>query len=310
MLADTGRQGGGVFGMVGEERAAARPSVAGWPTRWRQPPQALCGAARCAAGSDAGRAGDHKLPHPPDTLIHSHRLRPGPLLHPQALRAAEKVFGATVNSKGYKVVTGAGVIQGDGINLDTLKVSHDPPFPPPLRRGAAGVRACTLSVCALEASLRAPWPVSLPPTRAYATLGRRWGPPTLDATAPMHPNTWPCTLGRAASAKATPPRMPSNAPLPPRLPPWPGDPGGGAGGGLQRGQRGVWHGRRTAAKGTRARAHAPFAPGTARRGRCAALGCACRAACRMLHLPTLVRLLGLDLAACITLRPRKPPHHS
>ena len=38
-----------------------------------------------------------------------------------ALRACEKVFGCTVNSKGYKLINGAGVIQGDGINLAILK---------------------------------------------------------------------------------------------------------------------------------------------------------------------------------------------
>ena len=38
-----------------------------------------------------------------------------------ALRAAERVFGADVNSKGFKVLRGAGVIQGDGIDLVTLK---------------------------------------------------------------------------------------------------------------------------------------------------------------------------------------------
>lgn len=40
----------------------------------------------------------------------------------QALRAGEKIFGADVNSKGYKVLRGMGVIQGDGINLQTI---HD-----------------------------------------------------------------------------------------------------------------------------------------------------------------------------------------
>jgi nicotinic acid phosphoribosyltransferase len=35
----------------------------------------------------------------------------------QALHAAEKVFGATVNLKGYKVLHGVGVIQGDGVDL-------------------------------------------------------------------------------------------------------------------------------------------------------------------------------------------------
>ncbi len=37
-----------------------------------------------------------------------------------ALRAAEKVFGADVNKKGYKVPRGCGVIQGDGIDYSTL----------------------------------------------------------------------------------------------------------------------------------------------------------------------------------------------
>jgi nicotinamide phosphoribosyltransferase len=35
------------------------------------------------------------------------------------------VFGATTNAKGYKVITGAGVIQGDGINITTLKAILD-----------------------------------------------------------------------------------------------------------------------------------------------------------------------------------------
>lgn len=38
----------------------------------------------------------------------------------QALRALDKVFGTTINSKGYKVIKGAGVIQGDGINVVTI----------------------------------------------------------------------------------------------------------------------------------------------------------------------------------------------
>ncbi|KAI0244258.1 hypothetical protein L0F63_006052 [Massospora cicadina] len=37
-----------------------------------------------------------------------------------ALRAAEKVFGAGVNQKGYKVINGCGVIQGDGVGPATL----------------------------------------------------------------------------------------------------------------------------------------------------------------------------------------------
>eukprot|EP00179_Madagascaria_erythrocladioides_P026307 CAMPEP_0198337530 /NCGR_PEP_ID=MMETSP1450-20131203/28694_1 /TAXON_ID=753684 ORGANISM="Madagascaria erythrocladiodes, Strain CCMP3234" /NCGR_SAMPLE_ID=MMETSP1450 /ASSEMBLY_ACC=CAM_ASM_001115 /LENGTH=510 /DNA_ID=CAMNT_0044042349 /DNA_START=74 /DNA_END=1602 /DNA_ORIENTATION=- len=37
------------------------------------------------------------------------------------LRAAEKTFGATTNAKGFKVLTGAAVIQGDGMNYDSIK---------------------------------------------------------------------------------------------------------------------------------------------------------------------------------------------
>ena len=36
------------------------------------------------------------------------------------LRAAEAAFGVEINSKGYKVTKGVGVIQGDGINIYTL----------------------------------------------------------------------------------------------------------------------------------------------------------------------------------------------
>lgn len=36
-------------------------------------------------------------------------------------RAAEKVFGVDVNQKGFKVLRGCGVIQGDGIGLESLK---------------------------------------------------------------------------------------------------------------------------------------------------------------------------------------------
>lgn len=51
------------------------------------------------------------------------RLRccPHPLLLcPQALRALDKVFDSTTNSKGFRVIKGAGVIQGDGINVVTI----------------------------------------------------------------------------------------------------------------------------------------------------------------------------------------------
>jgi hypothetical protein len=40
--------------------------------------------------------------------------------HAQALHAAEKVFGSEVNGRGFRVIKGCGVIQGDGIDLDTL----------------------------------------------------------------------------------------------------------------------------------------------------------------------------------------------
>ncbi|KAI9346967.1 nicotinate phosphoribosyltransferase family-domain-containing protein [Obelidium mucronatum] len=38
----------------------------------------------------------------------------------EGLRAADSVFGHTVNKKGYKVINGASVIQGDGIGYDTI----------------------------------------------------------------------------------------------------------------------------------------------------------------------------------------------
>lgn len=37
------------------------------------------------------------------------------------LEAAEKTFGVTVNKKAYKVLNGAGIIQGDGINIHTIQ---------------------------------------------------------------------------------------------------------------------------------------------------------------------------------------------
>eukprot|EP00698_Gefionella_okellyi_P019561 TRINITY_DN6007_c0_g1_i1.p2 TRINITY_DN6007_c0_g1~~TRINITY_DN6007_c0_g1_i1.p2 ORF type:complete len:516 (+),score=106.80 TRINITY_DN6007_c0_g1_i1:34-1548(+) len=39
----------------------------------------------------------------------------------QGLRAAEKAFGAEANKKGFKVIKGAGVIQGDGIDIAVLE---------------------------------------------------------------------------------------------------------------------------------------------------------------------------------------------
>lgn len=39
----------------------------------------------------------------------------------EALLNLEKAFGVTINSKGYKVINGAGVIQGDGIDLNIIK---------------------------------------------------------------------------------------------------------------------------------------------------------------------------------------------
>jgi nicotinamide phosphoribosyltransferase len=43
----------------------------------------------------------------------------------QALRAGEKVFGSITNSKGFKVLQGVSVIQGDGINDLTLRCILD-----------------------------------------------------------------------------------------------------------------------------------------------------------------------------------------
>ncbi len=37
------------------------------------------------------------------------------------LQAGEKAFGADTNKKGYKVLRGCSVIQGDGINSSALK---------------------------------------------------------------------------------------------------------------------------------------------------------------------------------------------
>lgn len=43
----------------------------------------------------------------------------------QGLRAADEVFGHAVNGKGFKVINGCGVIQGDGINIAALsKISE------------------------------------------------------------------------------------------------------------------------------------------------------------------------------------------
>jgi nicotinic acid phosphoribosyltransferase len=39
----------------------------------------------------------------------------------EALEAADAVFGSQTNKKGYKILQGAGVIQGDGINITTLE---------------------------------------------------------------------------------------------------------------------------------------------------------------------------------------------
>lgn len=42
-----------------------------------------------------------------------------------ALRAAEKVFGVDINSKGYKVLRGCSVVQGDGIGYDSIYLILD-----------------------------------------------------------------------------------------------------------------------------------------------------------------------------------------
>ena len=46
---------------------------------------------------------------------------PLPCSSPQALVAADRVFGSTVNRAGYKTINGCGVIQGDGIDVTVLK---------------------------------------------------------------------------------------------------------------------------------------------------------------------------------------------
>jgi nicotinamide phosphoribosyltransferase len=40
---------------------------------------------------------------------------------PKILKIQEKVFGAKINSKGYKVINNVGVIQGDGIDLEAIE---------------------------------------------------------------------------------------------------------------------------------------------------------------------------------------------
>ena len=42
-------------------------------------------------------------------------------MHPQALVAGERVFGADINKLGYRVIRGCGVIQADGIDIDVMK---------------------------------------------------------------------------------------------------------------------------------------------------------------------------------------------
>src|SRR4051812_18300759 len=39
----------------------------------------------------------------------------------EGLQSAEKVFGFTTNKKGFKVLNNVNVIQGDGINFDSLR---------------------------------------------------------------------------------------------------------------------------------------------------------------------------------------------
>lgn len=39
----------------------------------------------------------------------------------QGLRAADAVFGSTENARGYKVISGCGVLQGDGIDIHMLE---------------------------------------------------------------------------------------------------------------------------------------------------------------------------------------------
>lgn len=47
---------------------------------------------------------------------------PTPLLpFLQALKAADAVFGSTENAKGFRVINGCGVIQGDGIDIGMLQ---------------------------------------------------------------------------------------------------------------------------------------------------------------------------------------------
>ncbi len=55
------------------------------------------------------------------TAQHPVTTTPCRMLLPQALHAADKVFGSDTNSKGFKVIRGCGVIQGDGIDITVME---------------------------------------------------------------------------------------------------------------------------------------------------------------------------------------------
>lgn len=57
----------------------------------------------------------------------------------EGLEALEKVYGVTVNQKGFKVINNAGIIQGDGINIHVNR--------PPTPYARPPACACEVLVC-------------------------------------------------------------------------------------------------------------------------------------------------------------------
>jgi nicotinamide phosphoribosyltransferase len=95
-----------------------------------------------------------------------------------ALEAAEKVFGVDVNSKGYKVPRGCGVIQGDGVSLQAIAAI----LAAVLSKGysadvsAAGFHSCLISsLCATMSMVASPKSVLQMPRKSLVlVIARSW----------------------------------------------------------------------------------------------------------------------------------------
>lgn len=79
----------------------------------------------------------------PSSPHHPHH--PQPLA--QALHACERVFGADTNERGYKVLRGVGVIQGDGINMSTIAAILDAAIAAGYSAGACMRFSCARLTC-------------------------------------------------------------------------------------------------------------------------------------------------------------------